>query len=1471
MSKLRIIHFRRIIFAALLVANFNVPSILHSAEILRFEHFNTTRGLSQNTVSSILCDSNGFLWIGTNNGLNRYDGNKFRVFMNEADGKLNFTHNRITKIWEDERGFIWFETHDGHYHYFNPITETFETLSRFFTGNNEGISIFSDFLQYSKDEIWLGIKGRGIIRLLYHEDTGIYETSHYTARGVRSISNDHVTFLRKDDDDNIWIGTARGITLLEKENISSKTPQFQHIFIDHSFTTFLETATELWFGTEDAGILKFQKFSQLYTYNNKRNTPSIQSNHITSLYKSKTGNILATFFNQGLQSFSQRQDIWQTIQLTGNQVEEIFEDRFENIWVTTEQFGVTRINPESRSTKHFHFFDATKTNSPDHERHVFFEDSNDNLWIGTHEGALNLYDRTNDRFVFYRNNPNDPNSISSNIVHAIIEDHSGQLWVGTGQFQGGLERIVLKEPAIEHLLPTPVSKHISDNIVRSVFEDQSGRLWLGTKAGKLHVFENNRQIHAFDNFRTPNENVTGVNIYSITMDDKGFLWLGSKGKGMFVTHQPLKSYSNVKDISFLNYQPIAGDSTSLSHTNVYSITKDLEGNMWIGTYANGLNRVVNNHDGSRSFIRITTENSNLSSNFVRNILADSKGRLWIATGYGLNLLERISPPNEPPRFRSFFSGHDQSSISLNDVIHLFEDSKGQIWAATFGGGVNRLVDLTSSQATFEKYTQLNGLSNNVVYGILEDNAGHLWFSTENGLSRLNHNNVTFEVFNSNNGLNFDSFSENTCLKSANGKLLFGGFRGLELVDTEKIMLPGWGNKVVLTDFQLFNLEVPIGAGSPLTKSITYTEQITLRHFQSSFSFEFSALDYLDPEKTQYAYKLDNFDDNWNYITSERKATYTNLSAGEYVFRVKATNRGGEWMTDATTLSITILPPWYKTKWAFLLYSLAIVILIFIVFSTISKINQYRNELKIERRVNEMKLRFFTNISHEIRTPLTLIIGPIEDLLNKVSLDNSDKPKLEIIRRNGKRMLHLTNQLLDFRKVQNNKMNLKLGEFDIVNFTKNIHESFIPLANHKGINYKFSSTVDSFYVWADPSKLDMVIYNLISNALKFTDSGKEVALTIRESNTEYNLEIIVTDQGRGIAPENLSQLFERFTILSGEELAGTGIGLSLANELAKLHHAEIAVESVFGKGSTFTLKLREGKEHFSNDERIVWSDFSNNDFVNSETAEIPLDQVQLDDEESDTPPISEKPFVLVVEDNHEIGNYICQTLSPEYLSCLADNGEVALNMLATQNPDLIISDVMMPVMDGMEMTRQIKDNFSTSHIPIILLTSKSDINDQISGLETGADAYITKPFNSEYLKAVAKNLIEQRKNIITKFRDNKTIDQATLKINSKDKEFLEKLVAFVEENISEDFTIEMLADKLFVSRTVFYNKVKGLTGLSPVEFVRQIKLKIAAHLLTQGYNVSEAALKVGFSDARYFSRQFKTLFGHLPSKHVEKNS
>ncbi|WP_010416328.1 hybrid sensor histidine kinase/response regulator transcription factor [Anaerophaga thermohalophila] len=1436
---------------------------LYGQEIFRFDHIGTQDGLSQNTVSAMMCDKEGFLWIGTNNGLNRYDGYSFKVFKGNTNESGIFINNRITEIWQDEQDFIWFMTHDGYYHYFHPTLEKINSIPDFLVKEAKDNTIISDFEQYTSNEIWIGLRSLGIYRLQYDAEQADYKTTRFLNRGQYALSNNNVSFVRHDNTGNLWIGTQRGINFLSKEDIEANTPNFQHFFVDYSFTTFCETKDELWFGTQNNGLLIKNKISGVYTQKNNETVPLFKNNHSSLLFLSKREHLYAAFENAGLFCYDISKKDWKYIPTAGKNIDRIYEDRYGQIWITSDKFGIDRYDPETGESKHYRLSPPGRENTTDLERHVFFEDNSDNFWIGLHEGGLALYRRDEDRFRFYLNEPSNPNSIHSNIVASIIHDRSGQLWLGLGQYPGGIERVILRNPGFTHILPQREIKEVSDNITRSLHEDNEGRIWVGTKAGRLHVLDSlYNQLAVYEKFKTDNGWVSGANIYTIITDHKGHIWLGTKGKGILVSKKPVNEYESLSHLDFYNYQHSENDPRSVTHNNIYCIVENHEHEIWIGTYGNGISRVVTEKNGNRYFKNIHSQNSNLGSNMVRHILFDAQGRMWVATSFGLYMREN---PREGDFYSFFYKPDNPNSLSYNDVIHILEDSDQELWFGTLGGGLNKLQVINDSVAKFKRFNSSNGLSNDVVLSMLEDNNGRLWISTENGLNRYNKTTGTIEVFNTTNGLSFNMFMENTCLKRQNGTMLFGGYKGIEALNCKKLQVKNYTPKIELTNFQLFNKDVStLDENSPLEKTITYTKHLTLKHHQSSFSIEFSALDFQDPENVQYAYMLENFDTGWNQVDNQNKATFTNLPPGDYVFKVKSTNRLGGWIDNPSELKITILPPWYKTDWAYAGYIVIFILFIAGIKKIITKINRYRNELTVEKRINEEKLKFFTNISHEIRTPLTLILGPLEDLKQKTrAISPEIYREVMIIHKNGKRMLHLINQLLDFRKIQNNKMRLKVAPLDIIKFCREVFDSFLPMAQHKKLELAFVADKESSEIWADATQLDVVLYNIMSNAIKFTPSGKKVTISV-EHISKDKLVISVADEGKGIPERNVKDLFTRYTILSNREASGTGIGLSLAYEITRLHGGELKVDSKEGIGSTFKIILPKGRKHLEGRNEIEFTEKTDNHFH-----PITEDVIEPEREKITVPEngIQEKKATaLVIEDNTEILNYICSALSRNFSTTKAANAREALDIIEEKHPDIIITDVMMPGMDGMELTQLLKKDFSTSHIPVVMLTAKTGLEDQISGLQCGADAYLQKPFNAKLLNTVALNLIEQRKRIIAKFRDNKTIDPETLKVTSKDEEFLKTLVAYIQENYSKEFTIEELAGQLCVSRTVFYNKVKGLTGMSPVEFVRQLKLKIAAQLLEKGYNVSEVSFQVGFNDVKYFSRQFKTLFGYPPSKH-----
>jgi signal transduction histidine kinase/ligand-binding sensor domain-containing protein/AraC-like DNA-binding protein len=1447
------------------------PAMAQGQNIFRFDHIGSEDGLSQNTGNSILFDSKGFMWIGTWNGLNRYDGYEFKIFRSSPGNPSSFTNNRITKLWEDKQGFIWLETYDGYYHFFNPVTEIFHSIP-LYEGSDVHNGAMKFFLQYSDDIIILGSSESGLYLLKYNGSGKAYDVQQFTAEGDNSISDNQIKFLHRDSENNVWIGTQKGISFIPGNIIGKPDPAISRKYPEISFSSVCETSLEIWFGTEENGIMVYDKQSGKTTMISVQTVPGFKSDNITHLYRTRTGEILAGFRNKGLMITQNSGKEWQNVKFHSVNLDKIYEDRHNQVWLTAIEFGVTRLDLKSLDTRFYILTPEEIKPLTDLERPQFFEDSHDNLWLGLHGNGLGFYDRNTDNFKFYKNDPKDPNTISSNFIHCITEDRSGQLWIGTGQVLGGVEKVILENKAFEYHPLEKEPADVLDNVSRAILEDQNKYLWVATKAGEIYLFDSTlRQQKVFSYLPgIGHESLRNIT-YALFNDSRGYLWIGSKGYGLGVSTRPLdKLAPDYADINFRRYTFSSSDSTSIGNNNIYSVCEDKMNNIWIGTYGNGLCLALNPGGKDLKFIRINQKNSNLSSDLIRHLLVDSSGNLWVATTFGLNLLEKKDIESGNYRFKVFLKNPaNDKSLIYNDIIHIFEDSRKRIWLGTFGGGIDLFEGYNDESASFRHYGSDAAISYGIIYGILEDRSGKIWFSTENGLVCLDSETGNTEIYNNVNGLGFNSFSENTCFRKKDGKLVFGGYPGFEIVDADRLVPKQNISNIELTKFLLFNKEVTAGQkDSPLKQSISFSDEIKLRYSQSSFSIDFSALDFLDPQKVQYTYKLDNFETSWNNIGNQHRATYTNLSPGRYIFRVKSIMNEGKSVSSERILNIRISPPWWKTLFAYCLYALLIMAIAVLIYKAITRINRYKNDLAIEKKVNELKLQFYTNISHEIRTPLTLIIGPLEDMMVEKTLPAGKKLQMGIMLKNARRMLHLTNQLLDFRKIQNNKMILKIREIDIVAFTREIFESFGPLARHKGITCTLNSDFESFKVFADPSKLDIMIYNIISNAIKFTGTGKTVSVRITESEKTNSIDISVTDEGPGIPQKSLSDIFTRYTILSSQDLSGTGIGLSLSYELARLHKGDILISSTVGKGSTFTIRLLKGIDHFLNAPGIDMDEMASSltEYTHSRVFEENTDN----DKRMLVSDPADKHVILVVEDNNEILDYICQSLKSFFTTIGAKNGEEGLHLAKTMNPDIIITDIRMPGINGMEMTRLLKEDFITSHIPVIMLTSKGDIKDQIEGIETGAEAYIVKPFNMEYLRTVATNLLNQRARVLAYFLNNKADNAETLKISSKDEAFLKKIIKYVEENYATDFQINILADHCNVSRTVLYNKIKGLTGFSPMEFIRRMKLDIAARLLDNGYNVSEAAYKTGFSDVKYFSRLFKAQFGHSPSKHkVEK--
>ena len=1450
---------------------------IYAHNIQRFEYYSSENGLSQNTVYSILCDKNGFLWLGTMNGLNRYDGETFKVYKGLTENGQLQNSSRIERIWEDKADFIWTETYDGAYQYFNQRTEKFGSLP---TQSDNIVDAATCFVQYSPNIVIVGSDISGVYALYLKDPLNGYEVVNF-----KPIPNNETADVRNayvDKYKGLWIMTDKGIAYFNEQQILNKDFKPTIYCPKSSFTgAIAEIGKELLFGTEREGLIICKhndtKFEFLKDERLNRNDVSQLKIVSDSTVVITTGDSHIYNLNIG-----RRTMIELKYHDTGhNEVKKLYLDKYNQLWVSTRTPGLTRCNLKNNENKYYQLIPEELSASVDLERPFFCEDSNNNLWIGLHGGGLTWYDRINDKFIFYRNRVNTINSVPSNIVHCIAEDHSGQLWLGTGQYRGGLVKVIAENRAFLNTIPDINTMSQVDNVVRALFEDPARNLWVATKSGKVYIYdEQKRNIRTLDGFKCVDGSYKQSLVYDLEIDRDGYLWIATKGAGAFVSTTKI-NFKNIKNetLTFYNYnrhgqEGQLNENMRLGNDNCYHFAEDAFGNMWIATFGNGLSRIKRNANGV--FITIfNKENSNILSDKVRYLYTDKNGSLWIGTTNGVCKAEATSLNNDKIDFEPFVHTSNKNSLSYNDVCHIYSDKEDTFYFATIGGGLN-IMTYENGKPHFKVYTMHEGLCNNAVYSITEDNGGEIWLTTDNGISRCDFKKNIFESFSGNTGLVFNSFSESTAIKLSNGKLVFGGYMGFVIVSPLQLGAAPHKGNLVLTSLNVANKEVVVSDENTIIKeNINYVDCIELTSEQSNFSISYRSLDNMAPDNIRYAYMLEGLDKDWNYVGKQTKAIYTNIQPGEYTFKVKCTYRNGEWIDFERCVNVIVHTPWWKTTYAIILYVIILLAVIFFVTKIFMSINHYRHELSVEKKINEIKLQFFTNIAHEIRTPLTLIVSPIETLLHSGMAENITS-QLMIIKRNSNRILMLVNQLLDFRKIQNKKMHLKVSKVNIGNLVSQVADSFKLLAEHKHIEYNLDIQENMNPIWVDTTEMDTVIYNLLSNALKFTNSEKRVTVSVRQdiNHTYINIE----DEGCGIKDTNPEVLFKRYTILSTNDFSGTGIGLSLAYELVQMHGGELTVKSEVGIGSIFTVKLRNTRSHFENNAMVSFCESNNN-----ERYAILPDVEFNDNEETEQEIDTTKKNILIVEDNPEILSYISQSLSSRFNCQKASNGQEALVLVKENIPDIIITDIMMPVMDGIDMIKTLKEDFTTSHIPIVVLTAKSATEDQIETYNEGIDAYIVKPFNVEQLKAIVDNLLKKRENYVSKLvnqsheNNYNTTDfnvkgedqEVNLNILSKDQEFIKGLVSFTEENYRSDLSIDQFADHFHMSRTVFYNKVKGLTGQSPLEFVRQIKFKIAEQLLQKGYNVSEVAFEIGYSDVKYFSKQFKSQFGYAPSQ-IKKN-
>ena len=1280
----------------------------------------------------------------------------------------------------------------------------------------------------------------------------------------------------------------------------------------------------MWFGTLD-GLNRYDGY-HFKTYKKDPNDPdSISFTYITSIFEDSKGILwIGTGFS-GLKRYDIEQDRFIYYRLDVNDstsissnhfIEAIYEDRQGRLWIGTMR-GLNQYDAENdRFIRYTNTIDDSSGIRPEYITCIL-EDSKDNFWLGTKGGGLLLFDRETRVAVRFKHDPGNRKSINNNYISSIFEDDDGVLWVGT---DNGYNRLTYSEDEItfeqdKKGIPPKISSkrvfglyerignsNIRHAILQADYVDNQGNIWIGTLYGGVKFY--NSAQDAFHTYKFQPGDTGGLNNRSVmALHERadGNLWIGVDHGGLHLydrinnsfTHYPLNPEKpddpfdeNITDIEEDSYGNLwistwtqgaykiekgTGRSThytlepnnpsSLNCPILYTIYEDSWKKLWIGTYGKGISLYDRTND---CFIA----SNKIYKHFVRKFYEDSQGNLWVGTNPGLFLFNRDSLT-----FREWLRDpNDKNSLSNHWIATLFEDSRNNLWIGTFCG-LNRF---DRENDIFEAYTMKDGLPDNNITGILEDNKGHLWLSTHFGLSKFDPVNKTFQNFDVNDGLQGDQFNPNACVKTQTGELIFGGTNGFTLFHPDSIKNIENIPPVVITDFQIFNETVrPGDLKSPLQKAVNLTDVIKLSHFQHSISFEFAVLDFINPKNNKYKYILEGLNKNWIVTDADhRVATFTNLDPGEYVFRVIGANNKGIWNTTGVSIKIIITPPWYQTVWAYIIYVLFAIALVYVVWQAQLRKIHLRNELKMKQfetgklqELDQLKSRFFANISHEIRTPLTLILSPLEQLLSETSKETRKK-YLQIMHRNSQQLLRMINQLLDFSKLEAGRMFLKAKEENLIPLLRGITYSFSSLAERKQISLTFRCDQDTIPAMVDRDKLEKIMTNLLSNAFKFTDNGGKISVLLSLVSYDQRIEIQVKDTGKGIAAKDLDHIFDRYYQAHEEDgQAGTGIGLALVKELVEIHHGRISVQSETGKGSSFIIHLPIGKDDFRSDEIIM----------DGKTEAFQIEPVQEKSPVKSTRKATDSskknlPIVLIVDDTEDVRTYIRGFLESDYQMNEALDGEDGFQNAIETIPDLVISDVMMPKMDGFQLCGKIKTDERTSHIPVILLTARASEGSKLQGLETGADDYLVKPFNARELKVRIYNLIEQRRKLRERFTREINLSPKEIAVTSADERFLERAIAIIENNMNEPgFGVELLGNQIGLSHSQLHRKIRALTNHSPVELIRLFRLKRAASLLRQKTgNITEIAYEVGFNNPAYFAECFRKQYGRSPSEYAKEN-
>lgn len=1418
-----------------------------------FQYYSTRDGLSHDRISDIHTDSRGFVWFCTWYGVSCFDGYTFRNYGVQPSDSPVLPSHRFVSMSEDSAGHLWFKTYNDQIYRFNRYTERFEDVMQ---ANGLGKRHYR--VRYCKHDdngaTWIALQGGGVV--CFTSEANHSPVKVESLIDTTTLGGD-VTALHIDKHCNTWIGTSGGNI---KYISSGKRQTLHHLCTTrHPVFAFTDGEANVYCATRQEVVCadKSGKNPRIISYDDGGS----DSTHFTAITADTTLQMVYLGDRKGnLYRLADRKIAKMSPHGTRlERIRDLTADSHGTLWITTAETGITRYNPALDNLKHFEQNPYTVSYNIDTLTRVV--ESGERVWIKMNRYGFGYYDRKNDSVEPFYNSPEQPNCQMTNAVIA-FDVNEDVLWLSTYYERGLRKSQFLNQPASIFTLKSDISNTMSGNI-RALMSDRKGSIWIGTRDGELVCYDHNLQQRIYEQ-SIPNAGM----IYTIKEDSKGNIWVGTKGEGIFkLTDDGHGGYKT------LHIAHSEDDLYSLNDNNVYCIEEDDGGRIWIATFGGGLNMLESHtsqrfiHSGNR-LLHYPEEATR-----ARWVTFDRHGRMLASTTEGIVIFD----PDENPLDMDFRlvqqSGNDPESLSNNDVIQTMKDSRGNIWLATYGGGLDRIIGYDDDgEPRFRNYDTSHGLINNICMAITEDGQGDLWISTPNAVTRFDLPNEIFSNFPLYDDMRNADFSEATAATTDAGDVIFGSGRNIYRFNPESISQTKTDYKLRFTGLTVGNEPVVIGDDQPIQEAMSEATKIVLPYDYGNFRLQFASLNFAIQNTVRYMYRLEGYDQTWTMSGAFNRASYTNVPRGRYRFVVKAFVDTPSETGDEISVEIRILPPWWLTWWAKLIYVLLFAAIAYFLFKIIDSTLRIRRQASIEQNTTDMKLRFFTNISHELRTPLTLILGGIEDVQKNDRLSHRSENSLTLAHRNAKRMLSLINQLLDFRKIVKDNIELKISRVDLVPMVEDALDDFREIASERNLKLLFTVSQRSMPMWVDPERIESVIYNLLTNAVKFTPNGGSIETIITLNEADECALITVRDNGIGIPKDKINTIFERFAQASPSvdpTMKGSGIGLALSREIVLLHHGEITVKSQQGKGSEFTVKLRTGNAHFGMDQ----IDFAAGNCLVSDLS------IENSVRRTDVQPPENAQKILLVEDNVELRIFMYNRLIESYHVIEADNGEEALEKTRNETPHIIITDYMMPRMDGIEFTNKVRKDFTISHIPIIMLTARYSPDNRMKALEYGADSYVTKPFDIEMLLVSIDNMLTQRRKLFEKFSSqsarNKIVELpvSDVVVTNRDEEFMKSIVSWLEENIeNSDLTIDQLATHVGLGRTTMYNKIKSLTGKSPIELIKEYRLsKSRIYLHTGQFSVSEVAYKTGFSDPGYFSRCFREQFGKSPAEYLRSHN